>query len=215
MSRDDWFRRHTWTDTDRSDFFARLARSRSGFHKAQYALIQAIELHQSGGPQYARPALDLLDMILERWQNDAQLARVYHQRAVCLRDLGDDHRALAAFRAAFDEQRRRPGLLTMAHLDFAWWVAVSGKNELYDEALAVLDEFEPGLLFPFYVYTAEGARALIMSAVGDPQRARGHARRALEAADARDTGLRCHPTVGLVEIRDYEAHEAIRRLASG
>ena len=85
---DDWFRRHTWTDSDRAEFYARLERSRTAFHKAQYARIQAYELHQAGGARYAREALDLLDTIVESWMGDAQRASVHHQRAECLRDLG-------------------------------------------------------------------------------------------------------------------------------
>ena len=216
MSRDDWFRRHTWSDSDRSEFFARLAKSRSNFHKAQYARIQAYELHHGGGKQYARAALELLDLILERWQADTELAAVYHQKAQCLLDLGDATGALAAFRAAFAEQRRVPSYSTSAHLDFAWWVAVSEKQELFDEAFGVLEEFtRDGIVFPAALYQAEGARALMFRMLGDPEQAARHARNAMEAAARQHTGLRYHPTVGLVKIEDREIHEALSQLAAG
>ncbi len=215
MSRDDWFRRHTWTEADRSAFFTRLGRSRGAFHKAQYARIQAYELHHGGGRQYARAALELLDLILEHWKDDAQLASVHHQRAECLRDLGDDVGALAAYRETFAEQRRVPSYLTTAHLDFAWWVAVSKRHELFGEALGVLAEFSSGLAFPASIYLAEGARALIHDALGGRHQATSHARRALEAAEARHSGLRYHPTVGLASVRDRETHAILTRLATG
>jgi tetratricopeptide (TPR) repeat protein len=216
MSRDDWFRRHTWSDSDRTEFFARLAKSRSKFHKAQYARIQAYELHHGGGKQYAHPALELLDLILERWKADAQLAAVYHQKAECFRDLGDAAGALAAFRQAFAEQRRMPRYLTNAHLDFAWWVAVSEKRELFDEAFGVLEEFtRDGIVFPAALYQAEGARALMLEILGDPEQAAKHARNAMEAAAQQHTGLRYHRTVGLVKIEDRQIHEALSHLAAG
>src|SRR6266850_2549579 len=201
---DDWFRRHTWTEVDQAEFFARLRRSRSAFHKAQYVRIQAYELHRAGGVRYAAEALGLLDMIVERWLRDAQRAAVHHQRAECLRELGRDADAIAAYRETFAEQRRVPSHLTNAHLDFAWWIAVSGQCDLYDEALSVLDEFtrEAGLSLAASIYYAEGARALIQHARGDRRLASSHARRALDAAGMQHSGLRYHPTVGLVQVRD-------------
>ncbi len=91
---DDWFRRRTWSDADRTEFFSRLGRSRSAFHKAQYVRIQALELHESGGASHAADALELLDLVVERWMEDAQGASVHYQRAECLRDLGRDQRRL-------------------------------------------------------------------------------------------------------------------------
>jgi len=217
MSRDDWYRHHSWSDSDQAEFFARLAKSRGKFHKAQYARIQAYELHKGGGKEYARAALELLDLVLERWKTDAELAAVYHQRAECLLDLGDPVGALAAYREVFVEQRRVPSYMTNAHLDFAWWVAVSKKRELFDEALSVLDEFrrDDGIVFPAASYQAEGARALILDILGDREHAAKHARNALEAAAKQHTGLRYHPTLGLVKIKDRQIHEALSHLAAG
>lgn len=217
MNRDDWYRHHSWSASDRAEFFARLAKSRGNFHKAQYARIQAYELHKGGGKQYADAALKLLDLVLERWKTDAELAAVHHQRAECLLDLGDVVGALAAYREVFAEQRRVPSYVTNAHLDFAWWVAVSTKQELFDEALSVLKEFtrDDGIVFPAASYTAEGARALILANLGDRQQAAKHARNALEAAAMQHTGLRYHPTLGLVKVKDRRVHEALSHLAAG
>lgn len=213
----DWFRRHTWTEVDQTEFFARLGRSRTPFHKAQYAQIQAYELHRAGGPRYAHEALKLLDMIIELWMEDAKRATVHYQRAQCLRDLERDAEAIEAYREAFSEQRRTPSYLTNAHVDYAWWVAVSGKREFFDEALSVLDEFsrDGGITFPASTYLEEGARALIAHTRGNRELAAIHARRALGAAGRTDSGLRYHPTVGLVRIRDEAAHERITSIAAG
>ena len=214
---DDWYRRHTWTASDQAAFFARLDRSRSGFHKAQYARIQAFELQRAGGARYAADALRLLDLIVERWMEDAQRASVHHQRAECLRDLGRDEEAITAYRETFSEQRRQPSYLTDAHLDFAFWIAASGKDGQFDEALSVLKEFtsNDGISFPMSIYLAEGARALIHNARGKRGVAADHARTALNAAERMDSGLRYHPKVGLVQIRDERAHSILVALAAG
>jgi hypothetical protein len=160
--------------------------------------------------------LKLLDMIVESWPGEANAA-VHQQRAECLRDLRRDHEATAAYRATFAEQRRRSSYLTNAHLDFAWWIATSDRRELFDEALAVLEEFSRGgaITFPATVYLAEGTRAIIEHARGSKARAAMHARLALEAANARHSGLRYHPKVGLLESRDEEAHAKLVAISAG
>jgi hypothetical protein len=213
---DDWFRRHTWTEDDQAAFHARLRRCRSAFHRAQYARIQAYELHAAGGARYAQDALRLLDMIVESWPEEAN-ASVHQQRAECLRDLRRDDDAMAAYRATFAEQRRRPSYLTNAHCDFAWWIATSDRRDFFDEALRVLDDFSRGgaLAFPATVYLAEGARAIIEHARRDKARASRHARLALEAAEMRHSGLRYHPKVGLLQSRDEEAHATLVAISAG
>jgi hypothetical protein len=155
-------------------------------------------------------------MFVESWPDEAN-ASVHQQRAECLRDLGRDDEAMASYRATFAEQRRRPGYLTNAHFDFAWWIATSGRRELFDDALAVLDEFSrPGAIaFAATIYLAEGARAIIEHTRGNRARASMHARVALEAAVARDSGLRYHPHVGLVKIRDEETHARLVAISAG
>lgn len=214
---DDWYRRHTWTDSDRAEFFARLGRSRTAFHKAQYARIQAYELHQTGGARYAREALELLDTIVKLWMEVAQRASVHHQRAECLRDLGRDPEAIEAYRETLAEQRRFPNELTNAHRDFAWWIAVTGKRQHFDEAMSVLNEFQrdDGLTFPAYIYTEEGACALILHACGHHAPAIAHAHRALDASKMTHSGLQHHPTSGLVHRRDAATHAKLISIAAG
>src|SRR5437016_4351602 len=44
MARDEWFRSETWDEPTRVAFEARLARSRTPFHRAQYLRIQGLTL---------------------------------------------------------------------------------------------------------------------------------------------------------------------------
>lgn len=138
---DDWFRRKTWTPKDREAFFARLGRSRGAFHKAQYARIQAWELLITRKRAAYVAAMELLDLVLSEWREDAQLASVYHHRAECLLGLGETEPALDSFREVFQAQRNFKGELTEAHIDFGWFAVTVPRPEIYDESLAVLEEF--------------------------------------------------------------------------
>ena len=89
MGDDTWYRPRTWSDEDQAAFFAKLQRSRSGFHKAQYCRIQAYELQQAGS---YKAALQLLDLLLAEWPTDAQKAAAFHQRAMYAEKLGDTTR---------------------------------------------------------------------------------------------------------------------------
>jgi hypothetical protein len=90
----DWFRRRTWTPKDRGEFLARLRRSRGAFHKAQYARILAHVLLDTRTAAGCKAALELLNMILAEWREDAQLAAVFHHQAECFPGLGDVTRSV-------------------------------------------------------------------------------------------------------------------------
>lgn len=210
---DDWFRRKTWTPSDREEFFARLRRSRGASNKAQYARIQAYELLTTRTQEAYSAALELLDMILAEWREDAQLAFVYHHRAECFLGLADVARAVVAYRQVFQTQRVCKGQLTMAHLDFGWLVATAPLPDLYDEALAVLSEFTHET-FPIDRYRSNTIHALILDARGQREQARGYARMALQEAAARHSGFRYHATLALVRSPDERVHERLQTLAA-
>jgi tetratricopeptide (TPR) repeat protein len=211
MADDSWYRRRTWTSDDQAAFFERLRRSRDGFHKAQYCRIQAYELQQAG---HFQAALDLLELLMANWHDDAQQAAVYHQSAECLENLGDKQAAIAAYRSTFEVQRKTPGWITNAHLDFGLLVTTLPAPHLYDEALAVLDEFEYESPFPIQEYQAALARALIWDAKGDRLKARRHAKAALAAASKTHSGFTHHARLGLVENVSTELHGRIERIAN-
>ena len=210
---DDWFRRKTWTKKDREEFFARLRRSRGGYNKAQYARIQAHELITTRTTEAYTAALELLDMILAEWREDAQLASVYHHRADCYAGLGDLARAIDAYHQVFETQRARKGELTMAHLDFGWLVATMPLPDLYDEALILLGEFTHGM-FPVDQYRASAIHALILASRGKCDQARAYARIAIQAAAARHSGFRYHAKLGLVKSPDEAVYERLQKLAT-
>src|SRR5205809_238226 len=64
VKQDDWFRQKTWSEDIARKFFARLGRSRTPYHKAQYVKIQAVELLQTGALPNCHHAIELVDYLL-------------------------------------------------------------------------------------------------------------------------------------------------------
>jgi tetratricopeptide (TPR) repeat protein len=217
MSREDWYRKKTWTIQDREDFLARLKRSRGTCNKAQYARIQAIELLATKNPLLIQPALDLLDLILSDWpQESSQLASTYAHRAECFLRLGRLDEAIAEFRKTFEQQRKNPGWITNAHIDFAWLVSTRRLQNYYTEALDRLGEFgDKSGIFPIIEYKTNAARALIAHQQGQLQQAKNWAKDALQAAGITQTKMRYHPTVGLVvQVPDERVQQQLLELAN-
>ena len=214
MPNDDWFRHKTWTPADRAEFFARLRRSRGAFHKAQYTRIQAYELQTIGTQDAFRGALDLLDMILTEWRSEAQLAAVYHQYAQCFLGLDQQLRAIESFHEVFQAQRKQPGHITDAHLDFGWLCISVPLPESYSDALGLLDEFHYAPVFPVQIYRDAAIRAVILHSRGERKLAREFALRALTSAEVTRSPLPRHPTLGVVTETDPEIHARIQSIAA-
>jgi len=210
MADESWYRRRTWTAEDQSEFHAKLRRSRGGFQKAQYCRIQAYELQQAGN---FKGALELLDLLMAEWSDDAQKAQVFSQKAQCLEALGSITEALVSYRLVFDTQRKEPGTITNAHLAFGMLVALAPCPELYDEALSVLDEFESPSWFPYLDFSAATIRALIADAKGDRELAARQAKAALTEAAKTHSGYSRHPRLGLVTSIKPDLESRLNRIA--
>lgn len=187
---DDWFRNTTWDDAIERAFEEKLRRAR---RKEQYLRIQACTLARS----CPEVALKLLDRYFEL-PDDFDHAQGYVDRATALLTLGRVEEALSAYEAALARESEFPNLQTQAYLDLPYVVANCGIQEWYGRALELLLLHESRLMFPVDRFRWNAARALIAAATGEPDSARIHAERALEAASRDQSGFRYHPSVGLV-----------------
>jgi tetratricopeptide (TPR) repeat protein len=210
LATQEWFRKTTWSESDRTDFFARLARSRGSYHKAQYCRIQAHHLYETKKLELVEAAFDLLQMIRNEWPEE-QMAPTWSQIGDCYEFLEKRELALAAYQEVFKVQRERKGTRTTAHLTFAWIVATEGMRNLYDEALQVLDEFAMPIEFPVDKYKSNVARAFISDDRGNRDMARQYAALALDGMEMKTSGLQYHKSVGLVSIPEKDV---VRRLCS-
>ncbi len=213
MGKEDWYRRTTWTPRDQELFFGRLRRSRSDLAKAQYLRIQALYLQQEASPPLYEEALKLLELFFRECPHPADLGSAYLQKAQCLEALGDLDGSLRAFRDALRADRAGSGVRTNAPLEFAVFAVRHGRNDLYDEVLNGLEGAESHLLFPATEYKLGMVLAIIAWETGELEEARKHAQIALKAAQKEHSGLRYHPTVGLVERVDEGLHHRLLKIA--
>jgi tetratricopeptide (TPR) repeat protein len=210
----DWFRKANWNGVEQADFFTRLERCRTAYNKAQYLRIQASYLEGIGSNEMLKAALELLEKMFAEFPEQTQLASAYTQKASCLAKLGNIHEAIINYQLALQTEREFPQVKTHAFIDFGKLVAENRLAQFYDEALAVLgaELNSRGIQFPCDTFNAFGIRSLIATSRGQIQEAKEFAKVALEAAAKIDSGLRYHPTVGLVHDKEapfYKFVEAI------
>lgn len=200
----DWFRRKSWTNRDRDEFFLRLKRSRGQSSKAQYLRVQAAELLAVRTEENARAATMLLEILLTEYPEPGEIAIAYKLLGECCERQGRHGEALSCYRKALDQQRNYPNALGGAHLRFALLVAEHRMRDEYDEALAILDEWGSFDDFPSMTFQVWAARSMIYRDKALKPQAVECARRALEAATAKHSGFRNHPKLGLVGEEDQE-----------
>ncbi|MFI5459500.1 MAG: hypothetical protein ACHRXM_29085 [Isosphaerales bacterium] len=211
---DEWYRRKTWGPEGRQEFFARLRRSRSLFHKSQYLRVQAIELQETGTAEGIAAALELIAILIQEYPDLSQLAAAYLVEGECREQSGDTDGAIEAYRQSIRAQRDYPNFRVNAHRSFAWLVATKPLPALYQEALNALDEMNETTPFPASRYRSSAARALIHGALGNSDSARKWAKLALEAADLTHSGMRYHPRLGLVENPGTRVRSKLEELAA-
>ena len=202
----DWYRNTTWSPSIARDFQARLSRARAA-NRAQYLLIQAGSLAQS----HPTVVLDLLSQYFELpMERPSPLAHVIRARTLVL--LGRLEDAIASYEAALAREHEFSNDLTQAYLELPSLIAEHHLRARYDRAIDVLRDHRDRPTFPIEHFRWNAVNALLVAeraASDSADAARTFAQRALEAAEARHSGFRHHPSLGLV---GEESADLIRRL---
>ena len=212
MSNDDWYRRNSWSDADRTDFHGRLRRARL-HNRPQYLRIQACHLARESNHS---AAIELLDEYLKIGDDDVELAQAHLQRAESLIETGDHLAAIMAFRQALDAERHRGNVQTEAWLLFPWFIVQHQRHDLYGEAATTLSEFSPtrDLTFPISKYRYFAVSSLLSAHDGDITAAKAFAQQAIDASNAKHSGFRYHPDVGLVRQTNTPVHQRVTQVAA-
>ncbi len=212
MGKEDWYRRQSWTVQDQAEFFDRLNRSRSPYHKAQYLRIQALYLHEAG---FSRPALDLLRIVFDKYPEDSELSSSYLQAAEAHAHFGENLSAVNAFREAIVAQRNYPNSHNHCWLEFGYFVVEKRLAHLYSEVSAAFEEFEEEveLLLASDGYKFFATLAIIAESRGEHIAAQEMALKALDLSTVRSSGFRYHPKIGLLRKEDFTLEQELIRLA--
>jgi len=213
VSRDDWYRLTKWNPEHEANFRARLKRSRTAYHKAQYLRIQASTLLEAG---LASAALSLLDEISEKSAEECE-ASVPLCRAQALWVLGDKPRSFESYMEALDAQRRSPTRYRVA-LSFAEHFHDYEDGAHRCKLISLLDEeLEHGRgasMFPHLQYRYAVVSARLTEGLGQLEMAAAFARAALDASDRKHSGFANHPELGLVDSKNDLITFWLRKLAT-
>lgn len=190
MARYDWYTNKNWNYDIESAFFAKLGRAKD---KAQYLRIQASILATSH-PEAALRLLDEYFALGDRFDRP----QAHADRATAFLSLGEMERAIQEYEAALAVEARRPNIQTQAIFDLPLLIAEYKIQAQYARALDILQKSASKVVWHVDRFRWHAAQALIGRSPGKYSEAREHARAALEAATHVNSGMRYHPSVGLV-----------------
>ena len=200
MSNQEWFRKITWADSDREDYFAHLKRSRKS-SRDQYLKIQAYYLYETNRLKEISAALELTNLALREDPKRIFLAELLEQKAKCLNKLGDVKEAEENFLLALQAMREVQNVKPNVPFSFGTFVIEHRISRLYKEVLLILDEFidsKHGIVFPITEYYFYGIKAIILNREGYFKESTPFAQQAITASHKQHSGLSRHPKVGLV-----------------
>ena len=207
----DWYRRKTWTSTDKDEFFTKLGRARKD-GRAQYLKIQAIELVETKNKKLLEVAEMLLNKMLTEYPDDN------FNKGPVLHTLGDIYylkenleRAIEYYKQALDFETIYPNVRTQAFLDYSELVVKTGKLELYNMIEKILLDRVSEILFPVSKYKVYSILSIINNYKGRSNQAEYYADLADQNASAETSGLRYHKYLGIVKEREGWLDKLVRR----
>jgi hypothetical protein len=212
MGRDDWFRSESWDAAAQELFAAKLARSRTPFHRAQYLRIQGLTLVETRDRRRVEAGRELLERVLAEYPDEVmEVAGAHFALGESFVHGRDHERAVAHLRTCLDLETGRHFRHGTELLLAETLIAVDDGSQL-DEASQLLDASERHAVFGSEFWRIEVARARLLARAADRTRAADHARSALELLEPDKPAFPRHPTVGLIEA-DKATIKEMRRLS--
>ena len=129
----DWYKRKTWTKTDEKEYFAKLGRARKD-SRAQYLIVQAIELIEMSDKKLLLVAETLLNKILTDYpDNRIVKSQTFNSLGELYKLRKDYETALEYFQKSLDFEDEFPNVITTAYLNFSETVIRSERTDLYNK----------------------------------------------------------------------------------
>lgn len=201
MSSDEWFRSANWDTEAEALFWQKIKRARGNYGKSQYARIKASMLIGTGQTSLTKAGVSLLKHILENWRDDGDLASVYVELAEAYWQLGQLTEAREFFEKCLEQEKVYPNLRTHARYRYPEFIALNSLKERYNLALDLIQNAlnSGGLVFTVDQFIGHAVRAIIFEKSGKRTLAQSEAKAAMELTKVKQSGLRYHQEIGLVD----------------
>jgi tetratricopeptide (TPR) repeat protein len=198
----DWFRKTTWTEEDRLEYFQKLKRARE-YNKPQYLRIQAYTLYCTNEKKLLIAALDLLKKYFEEYPEDnIEKSSSYQLMGNIYCKMKKYDLALEKYNHALDFEEKFPNVQTGAYLDYSELIIQLNKVELFENVKNIILKKDGEIDFPINLYKKNAILSIIYKYDGDIEKAKFYKRLAEEAANAEETDFRWHKKLGLVKKRN-------------
>ena len=213
MSQDDsWYRSTGWSKKDQDLFYEKIGRSRSNYHRQQYARIKAYSLIETQKPEKIKAAIELLQKSIEEWQCEfpSELDNTYAALGDAYRSLGDYTQASSNYESSITW---RTNNIHRGYWDYAEMVITQEDTDKYNLALEIVNKLakdEALLLLETDKFIYHATRAIVFNYQDGANKARIEALDALATVNAKKSLFRYHPDVGLVDAKKYK--KLIRKL---
>jgi tetratricopeptide (TPR) repeat protein len=196
---DEWYVNARWDPDEQEMFFRRVNRAR---YKMPYILrVKASNLWRSRDPFLAQEALKLYEKVIEEFPRDPRITTCLREMGQCYEFLGDIDAAIDAYLKTLEYEEREETNITTAWSDLSLLVIRTGKTDLFDEVLNLIDNRPLHLEYQrFIIYSV---RAIIAYRRNQLNEAKVEANNALEVVNIQDSGLRYRPKLGLVDPDKY------------
>lgn len=198
----DWYRRKTWTNIDKEEFFVKLKRARVD-GRAQYLKIQAIEFVETKEKYLLDVAEELLNKVLTEYPDSK------FDISSVLNTLGDIYRLRTKYEKALEYygqslafEKDFPKVITTSYLDFSELVVKTANANLYDVTETLLENKIAEQVLPVAKYKICSILSIINQRKGNLDKAKYYRDLAEENANAETSGLRYHKHLGVVVKRD-------------
>jgi hypothetical protein len=207
VAANNWFRQTEWSAQIERDFLTRLAKARS--QRDQYLVIQAMTLADS----HSEVALRLIDHYFKTKTTNHHDVRALDAKARANISLGRESEAIGTMKEILELERFRPSHKTNTYTEFPYFVATHRISTEYDAALKTLVEREADLVFPVSRFQWHAAMSIINLERSNHELAKIHAKLAISIASVKDSGVRYHPDIGIVDERYRDTLKELRHIA--
>lgn len=194
----EWFRKSSWNDKEKKEFFERLSRSRGDFNKAQYARIKALALFESNKH---KEAIELLNFVLDNYPVKTELSACYNQLARAYAEIDNQEKAIEFYEKSIKQEKDFPNVITSTKLMYPEYIVRNRMEKSYARALEIL-KTNTNLIMPAQNFLYYGLMFLLLKEI-DLTKAIRAKNMALEYADLTNSGMRYHKKLGLVNRKHW------------